>query len=125
MGLFNSTKWYNPTPWGANSGNATGNVGVVGGLGNTITGNTTFDRNLALQMQSQEWQEHMASTNYQRTVNDLQMAGLNPVLAATGGYSSEPSYGSSTKSMGDAEFQRVLKGMFLGKVVKAGTSFMI
>ena len=47
---------------------------------------------------SREWQERMANTQYQRTVQDLNAAGLSPMLAYSKGATSLPS--GSTASSG-------------------------
>lgn len=46
------------------------------------------------------WQQQMEATKYQRAVKDMAAAGLNPILAATGGGISAGSIGGSMASVG-------------------------
>lgn len=47
---------------------------------------------------ARQWQENMANTSYQRTMADMQKAGLNPILAYQQGASTVPTTMSATAS---------------------------
>lgn len=48
---------------------------------------------------NRDWQERMENTKYQRAIKDMKSAGLNPVLAATGGGISVGSGGGGAASI--------------------------
>lgn len=62
-----------------------------------------FNQSMAFNAEQAElqrqWAEHMESTKYQRAVGDMKAAGLNPVLAATGGGISVGSGGGGAASV--------------------------
>lgn len=63
---------------------------------------------------NRDFQERMSSTAYQRAMNDMRAAGLNPVLAYQQGGSSTPSGGQAS-----ATFENAMEGMGKG-VTSAG-----
>lgn len=72
-----------------------------------------MDFNSSEALKNRQWQQMMAETSYQRAVKDMSAAGLNPILAATGGGISTGSGGGSAASIG---------GTSMGAASTAGTS---
>lgn len=74
---------------------------------------------------NRDWQEYMAKTAYQRAVGDMEKAGLNPILAVTGGGISTGSGGGSAASvsapsMGGASGQMASGGLMNGVSASEG-----
>lgn len=62
-----------------------------------------FQYQAALQQHQQAWEERMSNTAHQREMLDLQRAGLNPILTATGGNgAATPSMSAGQAGMPDA-----------------------
>lgn len=76
---------------------------LSGGVGDVIQGGLSYlgqssanDANLEIARQQMEFQADMSGTAYQRAVKDMQLAGLNPMLAYSQGGASTPSGASAT-----------------------------
>lgn len=57
-----------------------------------------MDYNSAEAAKNRDWQEMMSNTAHQREIKDLQAAGLNPVLSATGGQGASVGSGASASA---------------------------
>lgn len=68
------------------------------------------------------WQEQMANTQYQRAVNDMSKAGLNPILAVTGGGVGTNIPGGATASVSGAQMSSAQANMASGGLLGANSA---
>lgn len=58
-----------------------GGIDIIGGLLGRSGVSSANQANLQIARENREWQERMANTQYQRSARDLELAGLNRILA--------------------------------------------
>jgi len=81
--------------------------------------------NSAEAQKSRDWQEYMSNTSYQRAVEDIRKAGLNPWLALNGGSmqgASTPSGATASASSGAAKVPHNYLYQLLGSIVSSASS---
>lgn len=63
---------------------------ITQGVYNQISNNAAMNYNSAEAAKNRAWQEQMSNTSYQRAVEDMRKAGINPILAYQQGGASTP-----------------------------------
>ena len=71
---------------------------IMQGVYNHIENSVAMNYNSAEALANRDWQEHMSNTAYQRAVEDIKKAGLNPILAFSNGGASTPGGSAGTIS---------------------------
>lgn len=71
---------------------------ITQGIYNHIENTAAMNYNSAEALANREFQERMSNTAYQRTVEDMKKAGLNPILAFANGGASTPGGSAGTIS---------------------------
>lgn len=71
---------------------------ITQGIYNHIENTAAMNYNSAEALANRQFQEHMSSTSYQRAVEDMKKAGINPILAFANGGASTPGGSAGTIS---------------------------
>lgn len=69
---------------------------MIPGIGDAQAQDKANQTNIGLAEANRKWSEHMSNTAYQRAMDDMKKAGLNPILAYQQGGASVPSVGAAT-----------------------------
>lgn len=69
---------------------------ALSAVGSFIGGERTNRQNMDIWRKTQDWQEYMSNTAYQRAVADMKKAGINPMLLVSKGFTGATTPGGMT-----------------------------
>lgn len=75
---------------------------IIGGLFGMSAQKKANKANIKLQREQQAWEERMSNTSWQRGVQDMLKAGINPMLSVSQGGASTPNVSAATVQPEDA-----------------------
>jgi len=75
---------------------------IIGGLFGSSAQKKANKANIKLQREQQAWEERMSNTSWQRGVQDMLKAGINPMLSVSQGGASTPNVSAATVQPEDA-----------------------
>lgn len=84
---------WNPSTYGTSGKDV---MSMIPGIGDRMAAQEANEANKAEARVNREFQERMSSTAYQRAMEDMKKAGLNPMLSYMQGGASTPSGGAAT-----------------------------
>ena len=105
-GTANSSKVIGSSPAGANHSTLTNSVNSAVDTNNQLYQSSALQQmqfNAAEAQKNRDWQERMSNTSYQRAVEDLRKAGLNPVLSYLNGGAATTSGSSASANMANVD----------------------
>lgn len=111
---------------GVGNGNVPDVWNEVGKWWNKVSGASAMaEFNAAEAQKDRDWQEHMSNTAYQRQIEDMHAAGINPAMVGGGSGASTPSGAAAAGEQGHGGFTNLLASLARSAIGAVMTKKMI